>query len=257
MDYNDILECCVSLAYQAGEHILEIYNANDYSVENKADGSPLTIADLVASDIIVSGLRERYPDYAILCEETSDDLSRLDNDYCFIVDPLDGTKGFINRDGSFTVNIALAYKHKAVVGVVYAPVDNEMFLVAEGIGAFKEFGSKRTKLSVSDNTENLIMARSQNHATPEEDKLAAKHNITRFIICGSSIKGCRVAEGNADVYYRFGPTNEWDTAAMQCVVERAGGIFRQLDGSEMLYNRKDTRNRVGFCAVNLKENLWV
>lgn len=258
MDYIGILEFCVTLAYNAGERILEIYDASAYEVDNKQDESPVTTADLIASDYIVSALREKFSDFAILCEEANDDLRRLDNDYCFIIDPLDGTKGFIERDGSFTVNIALSYKGKPVVGVVYAPVTNEMFFAAEGAGAAKLLeNGKSTKIHCSSKTENLIMARSKHHAEQSEETLARTHNIVQHIQCGSSIKGCRVAEGKADVYYRFSPTSEWDTAAMHCIVEQAGGLFRQLDGSELIYNCADTRNRIGFCAVNLKENLWL
>jgi 3'(2'),5'-bisphosphate nucleotidase len=252
------LEFIVALARETGRLIRDEWGGVQ-DVELKPDGSPVTNADKMAGEYICRQIRDKYRvKYPILCEETTDDLSRLDSDYCFIVDPIDGTKGFIAGNNEYTVNIALSYKGEPVVGVVYAPATDDLFMAAKHIGAFRsKDGGERQKIRCSERTVKLRMARSRNHPDPREDELAMKHGIIDFVTSGSSLKGCLVAAGECDVYYRYGETSEWDTAAMQCIVEQAGGIFRQLDGSKMYYNREDTRNRNGFCAVNWEENLWV
>lgn len=248
------------LAVCAGKTIMKIYET-DFHYETKEDNSPLTIADKAANDIIVKGLSEAFPDIAILSEEDADDKVRLTNDYCFIVDPLDGTKEFIKKNGQFTVNIALAYKQRVIMGVIYVPVTKELYYASKAKGAFLEdlsTGEVR-KLTVSDKLTDLIWVGSKSHSSEKEANLidVNKHLISESITTGSSLKGCMVAKGLADVYYRFGLTCEWDTAAMQCIVEEAGGIFRQMDNTEMLYNREDNLNAKGFYIVNRKENIWV
>lgn len=247
------------LAVEAGQVILRIY-ATDFAVTHKSDDSPLTQADKEANELIVSGLSRAFPDYAILSEESQDDLSRLHNDLCFIVDPLDGTKEFVSRNGQFTVNIALVWQHKPVIGVIYVPVSGLLYFAAQGIGAWKEqAGSQALRLHVSDRVSQLIVIGSRSHASAEEAALMAMHRsqIADHRTAGSSLKGCLIAEGKADVYYRFGLTCEWDTAAMQCLVETAGGVFRQMDGSAMRYNRENSLNEKGFYIVNRPENSWV
>ena len=251
MKYMRELEVAKKAAVLAGEAIMEVYGNEDFSVKYKSDDSPLTEADKRANDIIVEMLKSEFPDYAILSEESADDKSRLDNDYCFIVDPLDGTKEFIKRNGQFTVNIALAYKNKSVMGVIYVPVTKTLYYAAHGFGSY--CGEDRIK--VSDRAENLRMVMSSSHSHPDEQRLIEKYNITEFVKMGSSLKGCLVAEAKADVYYRFNPTMEWDTAAMQCIAEQAGAIFRQMDGTDMLYNRENSLNDRGFYVVNLEGNV--
>ncbi|SFH81407.1 3'(2'),5'-bisphosphate nucleotidase [Tindallia magadiensis] len=248
------------LACKAGNSIMNIYHTN-FTVEHKADQSPLTMADQQANEIIVEGLKKEFSEVAILSEESRDDRSRLEEEYCFIVDPLDGTKEFINRNGQFTVNIGLVKHQRVVMGVVYVPVTQTLYYAAKGEGAFKENlqTGEKTRLMVSDRLEELVWVGSRSHSSEREAALIEEkqHLITETMSAGSSLKGCMVAEGKADVYYRFGLTSEWDTAAMQCVVEEAGGIFRQMDGSEMLYNRENSLNEKGFFVVNRKENIWV
>ncbi|WP_040412771.1 3'(2'),5'-bisphosphate nucleotidase CysQ [Desulfosporosinus sp. OT] len=260
---EEIMSRCRDLAMKAGEEILKIYDT-DFTSEIKEDRSPLTLADSKANEIIVNGLKESFPDYAILSEESRDDKCRLGNDYCFIVDPLDGTKEFINRNGQFTVNIALTYKHKAVMGVIYVPVTGQLYYASKGDGSYVEkvtsgYASEKLRIRVTDMVENLIMVGSKSHSSEKEARLIKenKSKIKDTLLAGSSLKGCLVASGKADVYYRFGLTSEWDTAAMQCIAEEAGGIFRQMDGSEMLYNRENTLNEKGFYVVNRIENIWV
>lgn len=258
--YNNELKLAKVLAIQAGFVIMNIYET-DFEIGKKEDNSPLTLADQKANEIIVKGLKEYFPDYAVLSEESRDDKSRLINDYCFIVDPLDGTKEFIKRNGQFTVNIALAYKQKIVMGVIYVPVVKELYYSSKGEGAYIEKVDSREikRLLVSDRLNNLIMVGSNSHSSRKEAKLIEnnKEKIREINLAGSSLKGCMVAEGKADVYYRFGLTSEWDTAAMQGIIEEAGGIFKQMNGIEMFYNRKNTLNEKGFFVVNRKENIWV
>ncbi|BES66409.1 3'(2'),5'-bisphosphate nucleotidase CysQ [Gottschalkiaceae bacterium SANA] len=248
------------LAIEAGQAIMKIYQT-DFDVAYKGDQSPLTLADQEANGIIVDGLEKYYPNYAILSEEVADDKSRMENAYCFIVDPLDGTKEFVNRNGEFTVNIALVYQGKPIVGVIYVPVSKQLYYSVKGEGTYREQVDSGLveELRVSKKVSQLTWIGSKSHSSEKEENLIADHRdlIKESIVAGSSLKGCRVAEGQADVYYRFGLTCEWDTAAMQCIVEEAGGIFRQMDGSEMLYNRENTLNEKGFYVVNQRENIWV
>lgn len=260
MNQTKILEIMKQLAVEAGKVIMDIYQT-DFEVDYKEDESPLTQADRQANAIIVEGLAKAFPEYAILSEEVKDDKSRRENPYCFIVDPLDGTKEFVKRNGQFTVNIALTYQQHPVVGVIYVPVTKDLYYASTESGAYKTNGQtgETCKLTVSDKLSDLIWVGSKSHSSEKEAKLIEAHKavIGETISAGSSLKGCMVAERKADVYYRFGLTCEWDTAAMQCITEQAGAIFRQMDGSEMLYNRDNTLNEKGFFIVNRTENIWV
>lgn len=238
---------------------MDIYDGQqDMEIEFKDGDMPLTKADRAANQIITQRLRKEFPDYAVLSEEEQDNLERLHNELCFIVDPLDGTKEFIKRNGQFTVNIALSYRHRPVMGVIYVPVDGTLYYAAEGQGCFMEKnGSQKRRLEVDRTIKEkskLKMVMSSSHGCTEMDRLLEKYQITDFLKIGSSLKGCMVAEGKADVYYRFNPTMEWDTAAMQCIVEEAGAVFRQMDDSEMLYNRENSLNEKGFYIINLLKN---
>lgn len=244
------------LAYEAGLLILDVYDtfsADD--VFEKKDNSPLTKADILANRLIVDGLKKHFPTYAILSEEEKDNLERLNADYCFIVDPLDGTKEFIKKNGEFTVNIALAYQNEVIAGVIYAPVLDELYYAQKTKGAYLEKGNaKPILLNVSDRKTNLRAVASRSHMSKDLEILLKKHHITDFVAMGSSLKGCLVAKGEAEIYFRHNPTMEWDTAAMQIIVEEAGGVFRQLDDSLMTYNRKNSLNDKGFYAINRVEN---
>lgn len=274
MNWLNELEISKCAAVEAGKAIMEIYLASeDMQVEYKDGNMPLTAADKASNRVIVEALKKHFPDYAILSEEEKDDLKRLDHDYCFIVDPLDGTKEFIKRNGQFTVNIALVYQNRSVMGVIYVPATGELYYACEGQGAFRmnlhaqdddirsriSSGEGAVRLHVSENSEigKLRMVMSGSHGCAEQDALIEKYQLTNFVKIGSSLKGCMVAGGDADIYYRYNPTMEWDTAAMQCIVEEAGGIFRQMDGSEMMYNRKNSLNEKGFYIVNRKENILI
>ncbi len=232
-------------------------DVSDMEVTYKEGNMPLTAADKASNRIIVDALREAFPDYAILSEEEKDDRSRLEQAYCFVVDPLDGTKEFIKRNGQFTVNIALAYEHRSVLGVIYVPVTGELYYAVQGQGAWldtpKEQG-RRLHVSGETDLSKVRMVMSSSHGCEQMDRLLEKYKIQNFVKMGSSLKGCVVAKGEAELYYRFNPTMEWDTAAMQCIVEEAGALFRQMDDTPMLYNREDSLNAKGFYIINTRKN---
>lgn len=247
-----ITDNIVSIAHGAGDVIMKIYDSPGFETSIKSDNSPLTEADTQANEYIISELKKHYPDYAILSEESADDRSRLENDYCFLVDPLDGTKEFIKRNGEFTVNIALVYKGKPVAGAVYLPAADRLYYASENNGAYLIHEGKTKKIQVSDRTENPRLVVSRSHRTADEDRLIEELGITEVKEAGSSLKGCMVAEGEAEMYYRFGPTMEWDTAAMHVVVEEAGGIINQIDHSPLVYNKPEPKNAAGFYVRNIK-----
>jgi 3'(2'), 5'-bisphosphate nucleotidase len=243
------------IAIEAGKEILNIYHHADFSeiVDFKADDSPLTTADKAAHHLILNRLSGKYPNIPVISEEGKDIPyeSRKNWEYFWLVDPLDGTKEFIKRNGQFTVNIALIHQGRPVAGVIYTPVTEELYLAAhDGYvndmkpGAFKqELPKNPTPISVNSKREQLIAVRSSSHASDEEEDLLAKYGVTESISKGSSLKFCMVAEGKADLYYRHGPTMEWDTAAGQVVVECAGGQVLQGTGPEAFaYNKENLRN---------------
>ncbi len=259
-ELKNIQSICIDIATTAGVAIMNIYENEETfaSVEYKLDKSPLTLADKSSNDIIVSALKKNFPSYSVLSEEDKDDMSRLERPYCFIVDPLDGTKEFIKRNGQFTVNIALAYNHEVIMGVIYVPVSGELYFASKDNGAFYRDNTGNTlEISVSDviDLNKLRLVMSSSHGCAEMEEIIEKYEFTNFVKMGSSLKGCLVAKGDAEIYYRHNPTMEWDTAAMQCIAEQAGAIFRQMDGSKMTYNRENSLNDKGFFIVNSKNNI--
>ena len=259
MNIEKALNLSKKVAKEAGDAIMEIYR-QDFDVEFKDDKSPLTLADKTANNLILAGLKPEFPEAAFLSEEEKDDLSRRENPYCFIIDPLDGTKEFVKKNGEFTVNIALVKDGAPVMGVVYAPVLGELYYAQENVGAFLEDkDGKVTELHVTNSTEDLKLVASKSHRSEKLDALmdANQDKIAELVSYGSSLKGCMVAAGSADIYYRFGLTCELDTCAMQAVVECVGGIMMQMDKTPMTYNRENTLNEKGFFIVNRKENIFV
>ncbi|HAA26179.1 MAG TPA: 3'(2'),5'-bisphosphate nucleotidase [Ruminiclostridium sp.] len=249
-DMKDVLMTAKELAREAGRIILEVY-LKDFTVDYKDDYTPVTEADRKSNNYIINVLKNKYPECAILAEESPDDPdSRIKNDWCFIIDPLDGTKEFIKKNGEFTVNVALVYKGKAVLGVIGIPVTGELYYAAKGIGAFYENEGQARKIKVSDKTQDICLLVSRSHKSEKLKQLIERNNIKNIKTVGSAIKGCLIASGQAEAYYRFGKTMEWDTAAMQCIVEEAGGVFRQMDDTEMTYNRLNSVNEKGFYVLN-------
>jgi 3'(2'), 5'-bisphosphate nucleotidase len=230
-----------ALARRAGEAILGVYG-QQFEVTSKADQSPLTLADMQSHEIIVQGLRALTPETPVLSEEASDIpySERSQWRRYWLVDPLDGTKEFVSRNGEFTVNIALIDGHDAVLGVVHVPVTNTTYTGAGDAGATRQNGREalvRIHTTATAATPLRIVG-SRSHRGDVLDRYLPSLEPYQLVAVGSSIKFCLVAEGSADFYPRFGPTSEWDTAAAQAVVEAAGGRVFQTDGQRLRYNAK-------------------
>lgn len=246
------IEGVLEIAKKAGEKILEIYNNSELTkvVDYKADNSPLTLADKASNEVIIEGLKALDTPYPILSEESRHAPydERKDWTTFWLVDPLDGTKEFINRNGEFTVNIALIENGKPVFGVIYVPVKDVMY-VGSAEGAFKQEGGGAMKpIRVNQSSGNRIAVRSKSHASVEEEDVLKKYDVTDSISVGSSLKFCMVAEGKADVYYRHGPTMEWDTGAGQAIVMAAGGqVFQGISQIPFTYNKENLLNGSFLC----------
>lgn len=252
MDLALALQTARTAALEAGARILEVYASAHTGLVHKEDGSPLTRADLAANEAILARLREAFPAVPILTEEALDDPARLASSRVWIVDPLDGTKEFLSRNGEFTVNIALTEAGAPVLGVVLIPVTGELYCAARGLGAFLERpGEPPRPLAVSDRRSlgDMVAAVSRSHSDTATAALLERCGFAAVRARGSSLKGCMIAAGEADAYYRLGPTNEWDICAMHAVIEGAGGVLTDLGGAPMRYNRPVTLNR-GFVASN-------
>lgn len=251
------LKAAIDSGLVAREKIMEIYNRG-FEVEIKDDNSPVTLADKTADRMIREILAKQFPTYAFLTEESEDDKNRLNNDYVWIVDPVDGTKNFVAKDGGFTTNIALSYKHEIVVGVVVVPVTGEVYYAVKGEGAYYLKDGVVTKIHVSDKLEDLTVLCSTFHSNEKEKALIEKYSnkIKHVKTFGSSLKACRIAHGLAELSYRLSAgTKEWDTGAIQIIVKEAGGVFVQPDGTELKYNREDVYNRNGYIIANRIENV--
>ena len=257
MDLTKELNAAIEVGKQAREVSLKYYYGG-FNVEIKSDKSPVTEADKECDQLIREYLKSRFPSYAFLTEESKDDLSRLDNDWCWIIDPIDGTQDFVHKDDHFTNNIALCYKNEIVLGVVVIPVINNIYYATKGKGAYKiDEKGKTTRIHVNKKLKDLTVLRSKFHPKKEEDAIYEKYKdrITKIINAGSSLKACWIAEGKAELTYRVGDgTKEWDTAAFQIIVEEAGGHVLQYDGTRIKYNKKDVHNRNGFMVMNNIKN---
>ncbi len=249
------------IAEQAARRIMEIYAA-DIAVTSKDDHSPLTEADLAAHRLICSQLQDLTPDIPILSEESAGVAfsERAHWQRFWLVDPLDGTKEFIHRNGQFTVNIALIEDQRPVLGVVQVPAQDLCYFAWEHGGAFRrdpagditEIHTRRTR------SDQLVLAGSRSHGSPEQERFfqALGENV-EIIAMGSSLKFCMVAEGKVDLYPRFGPTSEWDTAAAHCVVEQAGGLVTGVDMKPLRYNTRPTWLNPHFLAIGDREFPWL
>jgi 3'(2'), 5'-bisphosphate nucleotidase len=235
------IEDVLSIARKAGERIMAIYGQSDFHVETKSDHSPLTLADTTSHEIIKQELQKLYPEIPLLSEEGKSVPFKTRKQWplFWLVDPLDGTKEFINRNGEFTVNIALIEKQQPVLGVMAAPVLDTLYYGKKGVGAFKQTENHSpVQIRVNQNAENgLIAVKSRSHASHEEEIFFSQHPVSDSISVGSALKFCMVAEGKAHLYYRHGPTWEWDTAAGHFIAECAGASVYNLT-----YNKKNLLN---------------
>ncbi|MEQ1512656.1 MAG: 3'(2'),5'-bisphosphate nucleotidase CysQ [Lysobacteraceae bacterium] len=250
-----IRESVIALAVAAAADILAIYDGA-FDVERKADDSPLTAADLASHRRIVEGLQQLTPDIPVLSEESSetDIATRRSWSRLWLVDPLDGTREFVKRNGEFTVNIALIEDGVATFGVIQAPVTGELWWGDRVHGAYRRDAIGEIALETrTPALSPLRVAASRSHRDARTEafmaKMAAQRGELEAIGVGSSLKFCRVAEGAIDVYPRFAPTSEWDTAAGQCIVEAAGGRVLDRQGRPFRYNQRDTLLNGDFVAL--------
>ena len=257
-----LLDQVLEIAILAGQKILDVYE-NDFDVDYKGDGSPLTIADQRAHTLIQEKLETLAPEIPVLSEESKPEVfeQRQNWDRFWLVDPLDGTKEFVKRNGEFTVNIALIENNRPVLGVVHTPVKSTSHFAAEGVGAFKlDAQGERTAIRVREAVKGQVtMVASRSHSGEEVDRYreAVEQDFgpVQIASMGSSLKLCLVAEGVADIYPRLGLTSEWDTGAAHCVLNVAGGSVIDLAGKPLVYNKPDILNP-WFLACGGKNVDW-
>lgn len=264
MDYDRLIEVMRRLALEAGDRIMEIYDGPEFEVQLKSDNSPVTIADEAADALISAGLREAFPDVALVTEEQAESHGQ-DVSTFLIVDPLDGTKEFVNRRGDFTVNIAYVADGLPVRGVVYAPAKGRLFYTTalgrsvEESGPFDkdEAGTTGPVVVSEPNNNKLVVVASKSHRDQATDDYIGKYAVEDMTSAGSSLKFCLVATGEADLYPRLGRTMEWDTAAGHAVLAGAGGrVVRFDDHSQLAYGKAGFANPYFIAhapGVDLKE----
>ena len=260
MNLENLIEPIVDIAVDAGKAILEVY-ATEFDVQEKSDESPLTQADLASHRRIVAGLTALTPDIPIISEE--DGLPEFDErrqwPRYWLIDPLDGTKEFVSRNGEFTVNIALIDANRPVFGVVHVPVQDKTYTGCEGHGAqLRSGGESPVAIRVAERSSAPVrVVGSRSHRGASLDAYLERLGDTDMVPMGSSLKFCVVAEGRADIYPRLGPTSEWDTGAAQAVVEQAGGQVLQLDGKPLSYNEKPEILNPFFIVVGPTDHDWL
>ncbi len=251
---------CITIAHQAGRAILKIYEA-DFQVRQKSDNTPLTEADMAAHHCITEALQALTPAIPILSEESARPAyseRQLWKTY-WLIDPLDGTREFVHRNGEFTVNIALIHHHKSILGVIHVPVTGTNYFAWQGGGSFRENNGVTRPIQTRKMEPGapLTVVSSRSHPSPRLQNFLKPLGKVEQIHMGSSLKFCLVAEGNADLYPRLSPTAEWDTAAAHCIVEQAGGFLRQTNGSELLYNTKNSLLNPDFLVFTDMDLKWL
>lgn len=255
-----LLNAVKMLARVAGEEILKVY-ASAFEVTQKADDSPLTQADMAAHRVIVEGLQRLTPEIPILSEESTaiPYAERAQWQTYWLVDPLDGTREFVKRNGEFTVNIALIQDHQPVLGVIHVPVSDTHYFAARDLGAFKQLADAEVQAiqARSCPTDRIVVAGSRSYRDPYVEKFLTRLPLpVELHSIGSSLKACLVAEGCADIYPRFGDTSEWDTAAAQCIVEQAGGYLTDTLLQPLRYNTKASLLNPHFLVFADRQQSW-
>lgn len=258
MQTQDLLNAITRIAVDAGDEILRIYES-DFAVQAKDDNSPLTEADLAAHRCILAGLTALTPDIPVISEESAiaPHAERRQWRRHWLVDPLDGTREFVKRNGEFTVNIALIENGQPVTSVVHAPALRLTYTAARGLGSFKGLRGERENIRTRPLPARPLFLVSRSHRDPRLDAFLIRMPAHDADSVGSSLKFCRIAEGSGDLYPRLGPTSEWDTAAAQCVLEVAGGAVLKLPEFAALdYNAKDSILNPEFIAVGDLRTDW-
>jgi 3'(2'), 5'-bisphosphate nucleotidase len=264
MYHQQYINQVIVIAKAAGDAIMQVYST-DFNVERKDDNSPLTKADLAAHQVIIQALSMLTQDIPILSEESDSISYETRNQWrqYWLIDPLDGTREFVKRNGEFTINIALIVNQLPVLGVVYAPVTGLLYFASVGQGAYKQLGTSMPQKihTRALNLKHPIVAGSRSHSNEKMHQfLRNLQQVTglssELISMGSSLKICLVAEGLADVYPRLGPTSEWDTAAAHCVLHEAGGDIVDMANQSLRYNTKDSLLNPSFFAKSDKVHNW-
>ena len=240
-----MIDTLIELATEAGITIREIYESGKFSTSIKSDRTPVTTADEEANKVILRGLNQKFPKIPAISEESENRV--LEKEAFFIIDPLDGTKGFLNKTNNFTVNIAFINNREPEWGVIYSPISGELFYTSPNRESFKYNYLKKTeKVKISGDLENreaLTLITSENNLVGRESKILKVDGEHDTLKIGSSIKFCRLAEGKADIYPRFGRTMEWDTAAGHAILKYAGGSLIDVNTQkELVYGKKGYEN---------------
>lgn len=259
MDLETLMLAVGQIAREAGDKIMQIYTRADFSVESKPDDSPLTAADLASHQHILAALHELTPQYPVLSEESAAQpfAERSQWTTYWLVDPLDGTREFIKRNGEFSVLIALIHQHEPVLGVVHAPALDTTWFASLGNGAFRQVGDDEpVQLATREPSGVLTVVGSRSHAGTSLQGILDKIGEHELISMGSILKACLVADGRADLYPRLGNTSEWDTAAAQIIVEEAGGMMTQTDMSPLRYNTRESLLNPHFFVFGSKIHDW-
>jgi len=260
-DLGGLLERSTMIARAAGREILEVYGAGALAATAKADDSPLTAADLRAHRLIVEELGRLTPELPVLSEESAQVPFTVRSQWrrYWLVDPLDGTREFLSRNGEFTVNIALIEDHSPVLGVVHVPVTDTTYRGVPGMGAWRQKGAApEVAIRVAERSGMPVrIVGSRSHRGDSLDAFLERVGPHALLAIGSSLKFCLVAEGAADVYPRLGPTSEWDIAAAHAVLLSAGGTLRALDGAPLAYNRREGLLNPFFVAFGPDDHDWL
>lgn len=258
MHLPTLVTAVVRIAQDAGDKIMAVYNSPDFAVEHKADDSPLTAADMAAHHHIVDALTALTPQYPVLSEESASlpFSERSQWQTYWLVDPLDGTREFVKRNGEFSTLMALIHNHAPILGVVHAPALNETWFAHQGSGAFKQMHGETFPISTRATGKPLKVMGSKSHRDPIMPQFLERIGAHEYAVMGSILKACRVAEGSADIYPRLGLTSEWDTAAAQIIVEEAGGHFTRADMQPLRYNTKDSLLNPHFFVFGKDYHDW-
>jgi len=251
-DLNDLALALLPTVARAGAAIMRIYDGA-FTVQHKEDDSPLTLADLESQRIILEDLTRLTPGVPVLSEESAHApwAERREWTDLWVVDPLDGTREFVKRNGEFTINIALVVNHEPLLGLVAAPARGLLYWGAAGIGAFtRHCGEPQAAIHVAPPQQPLRVLGSRSHPSAQTQGYLARLRPHIVSGMGSSLKFCLVAEGKAELYARFGPTSEWDTAAGQAVLEAAGGHVTRIDGPRLRYNCRESLLNGDFVAFS-------
>lgn len=243
-EFVGLLDKLLPIARLAGSEVMAIYAKGRVDAKLKEDTSPVTLADLSAHRVLVQQLQRLLPNCTVVSEEAEGPYVHRQSERFWLIDPLDGTKEFISRNGEFTVNIALIEGGRSVMGVVYAPAIDTLYWGGSGLGAWRCMGGETIPIRVSHRGDGSVcrVIASRSHLNTETQAMVHRLGPVQLMSVGSSLKFCRIAEGTADVYPRIAPTCEWDTAAAQAVLEGAGGVVLDLQGQSLSYGKPNVFN---------------